>query len=98
MKEIEEIRNYFAPLISSGSSLPETDRLPDGSLFLLNKKGLSLLYLYLSGKKRLCVTIPEVVSKLPLTEGMPELTRVIKEENGILEEYILIKNKWKKIE
>ncbi len=98
MKEIEVIRNYFAPLISSGSSLPETGRLPDGSLFLLNKKGFSFLYLYLSGEKRLCVTIPSVVSKLPLAEGLPELTRVIKEENGILEEYILIKNKWKKIE
>lgn len=98
MKEIEEIRNYFAPLISSGSSLPEADRLPDGSLFLLNKKGLSFLYLYISGEKRLCATIPAVVPKLPLTEGLPEQTRVIKEENGILEEYIIIKNKWKKIE
>ncbi|MBK6680451.1 MAG: hypothetical protein IPI12_07525 [Ignavibacteriales bacterium] len=98
MNGIEEIRNYFAPLISSGSSLPETDRLPDGSLFLLNKKGLSFLYLYLSGEKRLCLTIPAVVSKLPLDEGLPELTRVIKDEEGILEEFILIKNKWKKIE
>lgn len=97
MKEIEEIRNYFAPLISTGSSLPELDRLPDGSFFLLDKNGISLLFLYSSGEKRLINTLPTVVTKLPLPEDLPQFTRVFREEGGELDEYILIKNKWKKI-
>ena len=97
MREIEEIRNYFAPVISTGSSLPELDRLPDGTLFLLNKNDLKLLFLYISGERRLISTLPKVITKLPSKEGLPEFARIFKDEAGALEEYILIENKWKKI-
>jgi hypothetical protein len=96
--KIEEMRNYFAPVASSGERLPEKERLADGSFFLFQKGGLRILFIYLSGERLQVATLPMVLKKLPSTEGMPENTRFILENGALYEEYIIVSGKWKKIE
>lgn len=93
----EELRANFAPLPACGERLPENGRMPEGSFYTLRISGLSFLFLYSGGERRLVATLPTVVKSLPAAEGLPELARVVLNAGTGIGEWMVIDGKWIKL-
>lgn len=93
----EELRANFAPLPACGESLPENGRMPEGSFYTLRKNGLSFLFLYSGGERRLVATLPTVVKSFPPVQGLPEMARVVLNTGSAIEEWMVIDGKWLKL-
>ncbi|GAB1349030.1 hypothetical protein MASR1M107_12430 [Ignavibacteriales bacterium] len=97
MIKLEEMKNWFAPVVASGENLPENGRLSDGTFYLLRIGGIKILYLYSGGERLQVATLPAVVSVLPKTELLPEHTKIMFQTVSETSEYIIINGKWVKI-